>query len=304
VALVAARPEPSEAARRLNLEGVPVTRLDEIQIARDPEPPVESAPPPGQRWIWALGIVAFVAVLAATWYWWPRGEAEAPSPEVARTEPETAATPALPLGSPGDAIDVPPLDETDPLVRELLGRLSSSPALVAWLATDGLVRTFVVAVDNVATGASPAQHLRVLRPAEPFRAETRTGRLVATDATSRRYGRLADAFVSLDPDGLARVYGTLEPRFDEAYRELGHPDGRFDAAVERAIVRLLQTPVPQGDPMLVEAVESYRYAEARLEALTPAQKQLLRLGPDNQRRVHEHLRAVAQALGLDASRLP
>lgn len=281
-----------------------MTPLDDIQITRDPELPVEPAPrPPGQRWTWALGAVAFIAVLAATWYWWPRGADEAPA-EVARSTPETEEMPALPLGAPADAIDVPPLDETDPLVRELLGRLSSSPALVAWLATDGLVRTFVVAVDNIATGASPAQHLRVLRPGEPFRAETRTGRLVATDATSRRYDRLADAFVSLDPDGLARVYGTLRPRFDEAYRELGHPDGRFDAAVERAIVRLLQTPVPQGDPVLVEAVESFRYAEARLEALSPAQKQLMRLGPDNQRRVHAHLRAVAQALGLDASRLP
>lgn len=281
-----------------------MTPLDEYPIAHEPTPPGEIRPPASDRRLaWLVGLAAFAIVLGATYFWWSRDEPEAPPATKVGSEPAPAEPPA-PLGAPAEAIDVPPLAETDPLVRDLLGRLSSSPALMAWLATDGLIRTFVVAVDNVATGVSPAPHVRALRPREPFRVDASRGRPVAADTAHARYDPLAEAFVSLDPDGLARVYTLLKPRLAEAYRELGHPEGDIDAAVERAMVRLLQTPVPDGEVELIEAVESYRYAEPRLEALSPAQKQLLRMGPANVDRVQAHLRAVARALGIDEAKLP
>ena len=54
---------------------------------------------------------------------------------------------------------------------------------------------------------------------------------------------LASAAASMDPAGLARVYSILKPRLIEAYAELGHPAGDLDAAVERAVVQLLEAPV-------------------------------------------------------------
>ena len=51
-----------------------------------------------------------------------------------------------------------------------------------------------------------------------------------------RYNWLADAVASLDTEGSARLYSTLRPRVEEAYAELGSPDTRFDATLERAIV--------------------------------------------------------------------
>src|SRR5687767_3445950 len=42
----------------------------------------------------------------------------------------------------GEEISLPPLDETDALVRELVGRLSSYPVIAAWLTTDGLIVNF------------------------------------------------------------------------------------------------------------------------------------------------------------------
>ena len=52
---------------------------------------------------------------------------------------------------------------------------------------------------------------------------------------------------------------------------------------------------------LVPAVRSYHFADPALEALSPAQKQLLRLGPGNARRVQAKLRELAPALGLDVA---
>jgi hypothetical protein len=74
--------------------------------------------------------------------------------------------------------------------------------------------------------------------------------------------------------------------------------------LERAIVLLLETPV-QEDPVRVEPRGIvYGFADEDLEDLTPAQKQLLRMGPRNARVVQTTLRAIALALGIPSERLP
>ena len=90
----------------------------------------------------------------------------------------------------------------------------------------------------------------------------------------------------------------------DAYRELGHPEGDIDAATERAIVALLQTPVRDADIELRQRPLSYRFRDPALERLSPAQKQLLRMGPRNMRIVKARLRDLARELGIPPSRLP
>ena len=57
-------------------------------------------------------------------------------------------------------------------------------------------------------------------------------------------------------------------------------------------------PVPAAPVDVLAASVSYTFAERELEGLSPAQRQLLRLGPGNARRVQDKLRALAAALEL------
>ena len=50
---------------------------------------------------------------------------------------------------------------------------------------------------------------------------------------------------------------------------------------------------------MLAASVSYTFADRELEGLSLAQKHLLRLGPDNARRVQDKLRALARALELE-----
>jgi hypothetical protein len=279
--------------------------LDDFRLGSEPAPPPGPEPSPGSRaplWIAAALLVA-AAVIAGIVL--ARRTAQAPAPQkAAQPAPAPPTETRGSLGPAVEPIDLPPLVLTDPLVRELLGKLSSSPTLAAWLATDGLIRAFVVSVENVADGDSPARHLRALAPRSPFRTVTE-GRSITIDPRSfSRYDGIANAVASLDPAGLARMYSMLKPRLVEAYKELGHPEGELDIAVERAIVHLLQTPVVDEPIAVRPRVLSFRYDRDDLEALSPAQKQLLRMGPRNVRVIQDELRAVARDLGVPLSRLP
>ncbi len=281
--------------------------LDDFRLGSEPAPPAEPESARGSRaplWIAAALLVVLAAAVSVLWYVRAGMGAGETRPAASLAKPPVQGDVREPLGPAVEPIDLPPLVLTDPLVRELLGRLSSSPTLAAWLASDGLIRAFAVSVENVADGESPAKHVRALAPRSPFRT-VNEGKAITVDPHSySRYDGLANAVASLDPAGLARVYSLLKPRLVEAYTELGHPDGNIDAAVERATAVLLQAPMVEDPVSLRPRVLSYKYERDDLEALAPAQKQLLRMGPRNVRIVQEQLRAIARELGIPSGRLP
>ena len=263
----------------------------ELQKSDDESAPAGSAARKS-RVGWIIAAVIVAAGVPA-YLWFPRSVPETP----ASTAPTVAYRPLPSPAKAGPAIDVPPLDQTDALVRRLIAALSSHPRVAAWLTTNNLIRTLTVAVENIDTGATPARHLRVLRPAGPFRI-VENGEAVHVDTRSyQRYNGIADAVASLDASGAASLYETLRMRFDEAYRDLGHQEP-FDAALERAIATLVRVPIPGSDVLLVHKGALNAFADPRLEELTAAQKQLLRMGPRNLRVIQEKLREIASTLGM------
>jgi hypothetical protein len=263
------------------------------------EPPqLPAAERPVGVWI-AAGLVVVAACVAAYIIFWNRSE-----PPAVATEAGEVAPPYGSLGADPAPIVVPPLGESDGTVRELVKALSTHPRILSWLATDGLIRNFTTVVTNVSEGTTPAQHLAALRPTSGFRVVERGEDLYIDPESFARYDGTVDAFASIDPAGAARVYATLKPRIQEAYGELGFPDTSFDRALERAIIVLLETPVPPESIRIEPRGIGYGFADDDLEGLSRAQKQLLRLGPRNVRVVQRTLRAMAVALGIPAERLP
>jgi len=280
-----------------------MTDLPDYDLHPDTSAP---SPPTHQRpigpWI-VLGLLA-VAAAVAVYVLFGRGGMPASAPAVAPTTAAKAPAPSRPLGEPAAAVNVPPLDESDPVVRRLVGALSSSPAVTAWLTTNGLIRNFTLVVANIEDGRAPAKQLKPLRPSGDFRVVQRDGGTFVDPRSYDRYNTIADAVQSIDPEGAAKLYSTLKPRIEEAFRDLGYPDRPFDVTLERAIVTLLETPVPDAQLRVKPKGIGYAYTDDNLEQLSPPQKQLLRMGPRNARLVKEKLRAIAIALGIPAGRLP
>lgn len=278
---------------------VDVADYDLQRTDGDPPPPARQRQP--LLLLWVAGLALVIVVAWGAYYWTTR-----PAPGVAATEVAVTQRPAAadrPVEAAPPAIDVPPLDESDPLVRRLVGALSAHPRVVAWAATPDLIRNFTVVVENIAAGATPARHLRVLQPAGPFRVTGPEEALRIDPRSYARYDSVAAAVASVDAAGAANLYDTLKLRIQDAYRELGH-EGPFDVAMERAIVLLLRTPIVEEDEPLAYRGALIGYADDGLEELAPAQKQLLRMGRRNMAIVQGKLREIALAIGIPARRLP
>jgi hypothetical protein len=261
-------------------------------------------PLPNQRsGVWIAGVLLVAAAAVAVYLVYGRRSTPVPPPQAAKAA-DPAPPPVGALGGDAERIAVPPLDESDPIVRDLVRKLTSHPAVLAWLATNGLIRNFSVVVANLAEGATPAKHLRALRPGSPFEVVERNGQLFIDSRSYDRYDGLAAAASSIDPAGASRLYATLKPRIEEAYAELGAQPASFDRALEGTIILLLQTPTVDGPVRVEPKGIGYRFADSKLERLTAAQKQLLRSGPRNVRMIQSALRRLALALGIPSERLP
>jgi hypothetical protein len=277
--------------------------VSDLDLHRDAAGDPDLPPPRRSPGVWIAAAVLLAAIGAAAYIAFVWKDRTAPATS-ARTTPSAAATTASPpLGGKGDAITLPPLDATDTLVRTLVQGLTESAAVMAWLPTNGLIRNFTVVVSNIAEGPTPAKQLKVLKPAAPFRVVSRDGSTLVDPRSFDRYNAIGDAVASVDPAAAAKLYATLKPRIEDAQRDLGTAEP-FDKTLERALVALLRTPVIDGSERLKPKGIGYAYADERLESLTPAQKQLLRMGPRNGRVIRTKLREIAVALGVPASHLP
>jgi len=245
-----------------------------------------------------MAIVAAVAVVGGVWYLRPQRQPSSPPAENVpaapqATVPERAEAPLVQAAD----IDLPPLPQTDPIVRELVARLSSHPTIAAWLATKGLIANFTVTTLAIAEGRAPAPFLRPIAPRGRFRT-TGSGELFVDPRSYDRYNPHGDAIAALDPVGTATLYLTLKPRITDAYQELGYPEGDFDRVLERAIGVLLQTPALDEKVALRPKGVTFAYSDPKLESLSPAQKQFLRLGTRNSQAIRAKLEEIAALLKL------
>lgn len=269
----------------------------ELDRSEPPPPPVEQRSPA----VWIAIAVALLAAIAFAGYWFLIRSAAEPESR-AFTESAVPVEEARPLGADAPAIELPPLGQTDSLVRKLVSELSSHPRVAAWLATDGLIRNFTVAVDNIAGGSIPQQALRSLRPTGRFLV-IESGPILRIDPKSyERHNPVADAVNSIDPNGAARLYSMLKPRIEEAYGELG-TGMPFDRVLETAIASLLRAPVLDGNVGLDPKGGVFAFEDPAIERLPAARKQLTRMGPRNVRIIQARLREIALALGIPAERL-
>lgn len=253
--------------------------------------------------IWASTILAAVITLLMIGYFFIYRETPPPPAPAVLDEPVSKPSPPLkePITSEPapwlPAMDIE-LNQSDWVIREVMPKISDHPALPGWLKSPDLIRRFVAVTDNIARGENPAPHLQDLRPLEKFTIIKKGTTLYIDPESYSRYDLAVTVFSSIDNEKLARLYKESLALLDKAYSELGYPSNEFSATLARAIAVILQVPVIQGEIRVREKVMSYAYWEPKLERLSVPQKHLLRMGPQNIRKIQAKLRQLLPLLDL------
>lgn len=199
-------------------------------------------------------------------------------------EPEDVAEPSRPL---------PDLDEsTEPFMADLSEQnLSTRP-----VRSDHLIRDITIFVHNLSDGDLIRESAAVTGPDARFTTQVVDEQLYIDERSFRRYDELVDWFVGLDSQAIVTVFMVYQPLFEQALDEIAHPDETFAGQLIDGIDVLLQTPEPEGLLALEDDRVMYTFADPDLEDLPGAQKQMLRLGLENQRRVKSKLREIRALL--------
>ena len=111
-----------------------------------------------------------------------------------------------------------------------------------------------------------------------------------------RYAPYVRILQAIDARKLVAVYSRFYPLFQEAYRQLGYPNGYFNDRLITCIDDLLAAPEPDGPIKLTQPKVLYEYADPDLEARSAGQKIMIRIGLDNERKIKAKLREIRSAL--------
>ncbi|MDP9992831.1 hypothetical protein J2W28_003229 [Variovorax boronicumulans] len=264
----------------------------------------------------AIGLVVLVAAFFG-WRWYQQQQ-KPPEPAPVATAPNDGPAPAPaaePTGpqNPVDALAppdaaLPALAESDSRVMKALAELLGGKHASEYLRSDGIVRRFVATVDNLAREQAPASAWPVQPTAQRFITDGPQGGTQTIAANNAaRYNGIVLLAETVDPAKAATVYAKLYPLFQKAYEELGFPGRYFNDRLIAVIDHLLQAPEPSG-PVQVRLVEvkgdvpstrpwvRYEYVDPKLEAMSSGQKIMVRMGPENERKVKASLRGFRQQI--------
>lgn len=124
-----------------------------------PEPPSRRPVSATSRWL-IVGAAVVVVVSLLVLSWLSRAQ-----PPTVNPAPATVIDPTQASRRPSrQPLELPPLVNSDPMLRELVGTLSRHPLLARFLATKDLVRGVTLAIVQIGDGRTPAAPLAVLRP--------------------------------------------------------------------------------------------------------------------------------------------
>ena len=203
---------------------------------------------------------------------------------------------------------LPALADAGPRVNQMLERLFGRQNVLTFLQPDRFVSHAVATVDNLAREQAPVAVWPINPTPQRFTTlrQGGNGEVIHPD-NSRRYQPLVGLIESMDTAQAVKLYRSHYPLFQKAYEELGFPGRYFNDRLVQVIDHLIDTPVPEKAPavQLVEVKGTvpslrpwvrYEFADPALQSMSAGRKILVRVGPDNQRRLQSKLADIRQQL--------
>ena len=276
-----------------------MARPHTADLRLDPDETRLRAPRKGSAWPLVIGLLVGLGAIAG-YVWWSQQPTEAPAARA------TAAPPAAEQPKVADVEEHYPDPVAGPLpplkAGEVPAAVSQFTGRSGLVQTDEFAHRFAATVDNLGRQHAPPLKWPVSTTSGRFTVQAAPdgkGQVIAPE-NAQRYAPFVAFATSLDSAGAAQLYARMYPLLQQSYRELGFPGKSFHDRVIAVIDQLLATPDPT-HPVRVRLTEvkgpvasthpwvRYEFEDPRLEKLTAGQKILVRVGPENERKLKQKL---------------
>lgn len=245
-------------------------------------------------WPYVLPVIVVAGLAGALYYGRKTRETAAPEP-VAQTQPPASA-PAPKVDNvidppPDPDVPLPSLSSSDPSMLEAITQLFGDK-LDSFIVPTDVVRHIVVTIDNLPRKKAAVQLWPLKPTGGTFATLETSGELSLAEKNFARYEPLMKLVKSCNVRLLASTYKRFYPLFQQAYVDLGYPNGYFNNRLVEVIDHLLQAPELNEPVKLTQPSVYFEFADAALEQRSAGQKLLIRLGNANAAAVKIKLREL------------
>ncbi len=197
---------------------------------------------------------------------------------------------------------LPALENSDHSFKDEIFLVSTD--LSSWFETQDVIKKYIILINDISQKQILSKHKRFLNPLGDLTVEKNSQGLFLTETSYKRYDGLAKAISSIDVNQAINVYRTFRPLFNTVFKEFSYPvEYSLEYIFLKAAKNVINAPVIEDKIKLVRRSVLYTFADKKLESLNNVEKQMIRMGPENTRKIQATIRKLAQVLSKEASDL-
>lgn len=191
------------------------------------------------------------------------------------------------------------LDESDAGFKKAVENVSKE--IAGWFDTKDVIRKYVILIHDISQNQMLAKNRQFIQAPKKNIVKGDKRGLYLSEEGYERYDDFANAIVSIDIQKGRELYLAFKPLFNKVYQEFSYPDGyTLEDIFLKAASNVINAPIKEGRVSLVKHSLYYKFADKKLEALGGVEKQMLRMGPRNTKKIQAKLRQLVEAIsGLE-----
>jgi hypothetical protein len=235
-----------------------------------------------KKWLWwGIPVVVAAGLIGALYY--GRKHKEEPVVQQVQNEP-VAPAPEQPSNHPiapdSAGAPLPPLANSDAVLTDSLAGVFGR-SLDQFLVPKDVVRHIVATVDNLPRKKMAVEKWPLRTTAGLPTVDAQGETITLSSANTSRYEPIMTIVRNTDTKQVVALYKHFYPLFQQAYTDLGYPNGYFNNRLVEVIDHLLETPEVKGPIALTQPSVLYQFADPSLEERSAGQKLLIRMGSEN-----------------------
>jgi len=209
---------------------------------------------------------------------------------------ESSGAKLKPQEKPIKILPLPVLEKSDGLIFNIFNRLFDASSVKMMFRNTNFIPRVVVTVDNLLNKSISPEQFPTTSVRGKFKVSGREGSQILSQLNYKRYRLYIKMLESVNQQELVRAYIKMYPLFQQAYLDLGKQDVYFNDRLVDVIDDLLISPEINKPIKLSRKSVMFKFADSQLESLSTGQKIMIRMGPENAKRVKKVLASIRKML--------